>query len=107
MDYNFAFDDNGSPRAFGPDADKPLFSFLEGDVQGSDKVCQTLLELLTMVENTAQEREFNGNAHTVTMKHNHISIVNNYVETPPFITSLENFRAVLMAWRTFLLVQDE
>jgi len=65
---NLFFDSNGAPRARGPSSEKILMAFLEADVQGSDHICHDLMEDLTAIEdNYADSREFVGNAHSVVM----------------------------------------
>jgi hypothetical protein len=65
---NLFFDSNGAPRARGPSSEKILMAFLETDVQGSDHICHDLMEDLTAIEdNYADSREFVGNAHSVVM----------------------------------------
>lgn len=60
------FDSDGTPRARGPSSEKLLMAFLETDVQGSDHICHDLMDDLTAIEDqSADEREFIGNAHSV------------------------------------------
>jgi len=43
-------------------------TFLETDVQGSDHICHDLMDDITAIEDqSAESREFNGNAHSVVM----------------------------------------
>ena len=65
---NLFFDSNGSPRARGPSSEKLLMAFLEEDVQGSDHICHDLMDDITAIEDESSEsREFIGNAHSVVM----------------------------------------
>ncbi len=62
------FDPDGSPRARGPSSEKLLMAFLEADVQGSDHICHDLMDDITAIEDeSADSREFVGNAHSVVM----------------------------------------
>lgn len=62
------FDRDGAPRARGPSSEKLLMAFLEADVQGSDHICHDLMEDLIAIEDeSAESREFIGNAHSVVM----------------------------------------
>jgi len=65
---NLFFDSNGAPRARGPSSEKLLMAFLEEDVQGSDHICHDLMNDITAIEDeSADSREFIGNAHSVVM----------------------------------------
>jgi len=69
------FDSNGAPRARGPSSEKILMAFLEADVQGSDHICHDLMEDLTAIEdNYADSREFVGNAHSVVITSEGVTI---------------------------------
>lgn len=60
------FDRDGSPRARGPSSEKLLMEFLEADVQGSDHICNDLMnDLIAIEDESAESREFIGNAHSV------------------------------------------
>lgn len=73
--HKFYFDRDGTPRARGPTAERVLMSFLETDVQGSDHVCRDLMDDLEAVEDgTDDVREFTGNAHTVTLRKEGVTI---------------------------------
>jgi hypothetical protein len=64
--YKFFFDQTGTPRARGPAAEKPLMTYLELDVQGSDHICRDLMDDLTAIEDESDDsREFIGNAHCI------------------------------------------
>jgi len=63
---NLFFDTDGSPRARGPSSEKLLMAFLEADVQGSDHICHDIMDDITAIEDkSAESREFIGNAHSV------------------------------------------
>jgi len=65
---NLFFDSTGAPRARGPSSEKLLMAFLEQDVQGSDHICHDLMDDITAIEDeSADSREFIGNAHSVVM----------------------------------------
>jgi len=72
----FFFDNNGTPRARGPASERVLMTFLETDVQGSDHVCHDLMDDVTAIEDeTAETREFIGNAHSVTITPDGVHII--------------------------------
>lgn len=65
---NLFFDPDGAPRARGPSSEKLLMQFLETDVQGSDHICHDIMDDITAIEDqSAESREFIGNAHSVVM----------------------------------------
>lgn len=66
--HKFYFDKERVPRARGPVAEAILMSFLEADVQGSDHICHDLMDDMVAIEDGSDdEREFIGNAHSVTI----------------------------------------
>ncbi len=72
---NLFFDEDGSPRARGPASEKLLMAFLETDIQGSDYICNELINDITAIEDeSAESREFNGNAHSVTISAEGVTI---------------------------------
>ena len=88
--YKFYFDKSGSPCARGPAAEKPLMIFLELDVQGSDHICRDLMDDLTAVEDeTADSREFIGNAHCINITATGVTISENLppADAEPVIAS--------------------
>jgi len=122
----FYFDEQGSPCARGPQSEQMLMTFLETDVQGDDHICHDLMEDILAIESDAKEtREFTGNAHTVTMKHDEISIECHAMDddsdsddsetsgktektdkkTAPqnYTTSLRHFREIVEDWEAFIL----
>jgi len=119
----FYFDDQGSPCARGPQSEQLLMAFLETDVQGDDHICHDLMEDILAIESDAKEtREFIGNAHTVAMKHEEISIECHAMDhdtesddaTNPtqkdnndnpltYTTSLRHFREIVEDWEAFIL----
>jgi len=125
--HNFFFDPDGTPRARGPASEKPLMTFLELDVQGSDHICRDLMDDLTAVEDeTDDSREFNGNAHSVLITTEGVCITANQAplkdpstsaeadtaggnpmatppEGTPYLVGLKHFREVLEDWEAFIL----
>jgi len=72
---NLFFDSSGAPRARGPSSEKLLMAFLEEDVQGSDHICHDLMDDITAIEDeSADSREFIGNAHSVIMTADGVTI---------------------------------
>lgn len=107
--HKFFFDNDGSPKARGPAAEKTLMSFLETDVQGSDHICRDLMDDLTAIEDESDDlREFTGNAHTVLIKADGVSIVVNLpgaasTHAAAYEVPLKHFREVLEDWEAFIL----
>ena len=101
--HKFFFDQDGSPRARGPAAEKTLMTFLEVDVQGSDHICRDLMDDLTAIEDESDDsREFIGNAHTVTIAPAGVTIAGANIEEP-YLVPLKQFREVLEDWEAFIL----
>ena len=128
QNYKFFFDKSGTPCARGPAAEKPLMTFLEVDVQGSDHICRDLMNDLTAVEDGADDsRELIGNAHCITITPDGVRITANLpadnekstaadsttdadaqsestdVAPPAFEVGLKRFREVLEDWEAFIL----
>jgi len=124
------FDSDGSPRARGPSSEKILMAFLETDVQGSDHICHDLMDDLTAIEDeSADTREFVGNAHSVVINSDGVTIectildddepedrneadsaaaATGAVKSNPesntiYKTGLKHFREVLEDWEAFIL----
>ncbi len=131
---NFYFDNNGVPRARGKHSEKLLMSFLETDVQGSEYICQDLMNDLAAVEDeSADSREFIGNAHRVNITPDGVVITSNIEDdvadaqsptaaaaeniAPPvagqepdareYITSLKHFREIMEDWEAFILDEQD
>ena len=107
--HKFFFDKDGSPKARGPTAEKVLMTFLEVDVQGSDHICRDLMDDLTAIEDKSDDsREFIGNAHTVTIEPDGVTIES--ANTAPYNVPLKHFREILEDWEAFILddvIEDE
>ncbi len=72
------FDRDGTPKARGPSSEKILMAFLETDVQGSDHICHDLMDDITAIEDeSAESREFVGNAHCVVITAAGVTIERN------------------------------
>jgi len=120
----FYFDNHGVPRARGPHSERVLMSFLELDVQGSDYICHDLMNDLTAIEDeTADSREFIGNAHSVVIKPDGVIITLNIDNEPvesnsapqestaeelgEYRTGLKHFREILEDWEAFILDEQD
>lgn len=108
--------------------------FLELDVQGSDHICRDLMDDLTAVEDeSADSREFIGNAHYINITPKGVTISENLpsldaetivtsasdstptqsseaiqdeppvLDNPTFEVGLKRFREVLEDWEAFIL----
>jgi uncharacterized protein YacL (UPF0231 family) len=79
-------------------------SFLEEDIQGSDNSCQETLEIVQAVaEGKLSEWEGTGNAHTVTIKPNGVTIECIWDESLGVAElSLDDFRECLKEWLAFI-----
>ncbi|HBR95821.1 MAG TPA: hypothetical protein DD979_00370 [Gammaproteobacteria bacterium] len=100
----FFRNDNDIPCARGPVAEKILTVFLETDIQEDTIILQALLDDLWAVQNGhADAREFYGNAHTVTMTPETVTIQSEADETGPvYSTKLKHFHEVLLDWEAFI-----
>lgn len=107
--HKFFFNEQGSPCARGPYSEKTLMSFLENDVQGDDHICHDLMEDITAIEDeSADSREFIGNAHTVTLSQEGVAIETQHTEpTETYQTGLKHFREILEDWEAFILGDDD
>ena len=105
----FFFDRDGTPRARGPHSEQLLMSFLETDVQGSDHICHDIMDDLIAIEDgSATQREFEGNAHSVTLTPDGVTIETRAASpatTDPthYQTGLKHFRQILEDWEAFIL----
>ncbi len=106
---NFFFDRDGTPRARGPHSETILMTFLEVDVQGSEYICHDLMEDITAIEDqSADQREFAGNAHKVEITADGITIES--LEADPletYTTGLKHFREILEDWEAFILGDED
>ncbi len=124
----FFFDRDGTPKARGPGSERILMTFLEVDVQGSEYICHDLIDDVTAIEdNSAELREFSGNAHAVTITTQGVLIepmiesIANPTEpgtqrsehdnaatehsTPneQYTTGLKHFKEIMEDWEAFIL----
>jgi len=135
---NFYFDNHGVPRARGPHTERLLMNFLESDVQGSDYICHDLMNDLTAIEDeSAEVREFVGNAHSVLINAEGVVITCNVItddDSEPdsvdttkesdapatdkkddsdapveteYRTGLKHFREILADWEAFILDEQD
>ncbi len=100
----FYRDDNDMACAKGPVEEKLLTVFLETDIQEDTLLLQTLLDDLWAVENGhADMREFTGNAHTVIMTTDNVTIECTVdCDWSDYITSIKHFQEVLLNWEAFI-----
>ena len=110
----FYFDDAGTPCARGPQTEKLLMSFLETDIQGDDHICHDIMEDLHAIESeAAEEREFTGNAHSVSITSGGIKICCHAIEPAKgeaeelYETTLRHFREVIEDWEAFILGESD
>jgi hypothetical protein len=100
----FYRDDQHKACARGPLSEKGLCNFLETDIQDDESILQALLDDLWAVDNNhVTSREFFGNAHTVTMTSQSITINCEADETSQtYTTKLKHFHEVLLDWEAFI-----
>ena len=100
----FYRDDNDKPCARGPISERMLTIFLETDIQEDTIILQALLDDLWAVQNGhADSREFYGNAHTVTMTPETITIESEADdEAEVYTTKLKHFHEALLDWEAFI-----
>ncbi len=80
-------------------------AFLETDVQGSDHVLHDLMDDITAIEEgAAVDREFIGNAHSVTILSDGVTIESTIDgEDDEYKTGLKHFREILEDWEAFIM----
>lgn len=99
----FYRDDLDVARARGPVSEKLLTVFLETDLQDDTIALQALMDDLWAVEHgQADEREWTGNAHTVTMKPGEVVISCNADDHEDYVTKFKHFTEVLQDWEAFI-----
>lgn len=100
----FYRDDNDIPCARGPVNERLLTVFLETDIQEDTIILQALLDDLWAVQNGhADSREFYGNAHTVTMTPDAITIESEAdEESEKYTAKIKHFQEVLLDWEAFI-----
>jgi uncharacterized protein YacL (UPF0231 family) len=82
---------------------KLLGSYLTEDVQSSTTWCDELLSIINNVESGhIHEWEGTGNAHTLYINSDTVTITNEYTEEVLEGVSLSFFKKALMRWRTFI-----
>ncbi len=109
----FYFDQAGTPCARGPQTEKLLMTFLETDIQGDDHICHDIMEDLHAIESeAADEREFTGNAHSISMTPDGIKISCHAIEPADgeeeiYETTLRHFRQVIEDWEAFIIGESD
>lgn len=100
----FYRDQNDIPCARGPVSEKMLMVFLETDIQEDTIILSALLDDIWAVENGHTEsREFYGNAHTVIITPETVSIKSEADEDAEVYESkLKHFYEVLLDWEAFV-----
>ena len=100
----FFHDENNIPCARGPISERLLTIFLETDIQEDSLILSALLDDIWAVENGhADEREFYGNAHTVTLTAETVIIQSEVDEDAlSYSTKLKHFTEVLQDWEAFI-----
>ena len=82
---------------------KLLGSYLMEDVQNSTAWCDELIIIINDVESGhLDEWEGTGNAHTLHITGNHVTITNEYTEEVLQGISLRFFKEALIKWRNFI-----
>lgn len=105
----FFIDDDGNPRAVAAPPKQALGWFLEDDVQGAPNSCRLILEEIERVERGEIDMwEGTGNAHTVTVRPDGVTIVNEFADdSEPAEVSVDEFRVALTRWRDLILTLPE
>jgi len=95
-------DSYGFPRVEPNDVHPLVGLYMEQDIQGSPGTCDELLAILHEVERgTRSEWSGTGNAHTLTVKLDGISVANEWDESlGQARIPLDLFRQCIEAWRT-------
>ena len=100
----FYFDSHGFPRAEYSSPFQPLGWYLEQDVQGSTATCDEVLAICNDVINGEKnDWEGGGNAHTVSIEGNRVTIENEFAETDQvLVISIEDFKSAVRSWKQLL-----
>ncbi|MBX3417585.1 MAG: hypothetical protein KF851_08290 [Pirellulaceae bacterium] len=100
----FYFDSHGFPRAEYSPPFQPLGWYLEQDVQGSTETCDEVLAICYDVMNGEKnDWEGGGNAHTVSIVGNRVTIENEFAETDQvLVISIEDFSSAVRSWKQLL-----
>ena len=97
-------DSHGFPRVEPNDVHPLVGWYLEQDIQQSPATCDELLAILDEVEGGKRsEWSGTGNAHTLTIKPEEVSIVNEWDENHSQAQiPLSLFRQCIEVWRVFI-----
>jgi len=101
---NFYRDDNDMACARGPVDEQLLSVFLETDIQEDTLILQRILDDLWAVQNGHDDsREFSGNAHSVLMTPDKVTIHSDANEQlNDYTTNISHFHEVLLNWESFI-----
>ncbi len=90
--------------AKGPVEEHLLTVFLETDIQEDMLILQTLLDDIWAVKNNHDDmREFAGNAHTVIITSDEVTLESTLNESEPkYTTNINHFHEVLLNWEAFV-----
>ena len=102
-DLEFYYDDEGHPCVRGDD--ERLATFIQTDLQGSETV---LADLIAQLEGDAEQAEFNGNAHSLSITAKTVTIEANFDdEAPDRRIPRDEFTGQLKAWQDFLTSRND
>lgn len=99
-------DQHGYPRVDSAKSLEALGWFLEQDVQRSVSSCDEIIQIIESVQQGKLDFwEGTGNAHTVTIKPESVTIFNEFSDeiTPCLITTSE-FKDAVILWQEFIEV---
>jgi uncharacterized protein YacL (UPF0231 family) len=98
------FDSDGFPRAEFSPPFQPLGCYLEQDVQGSIATCEEVLaNCVDVINGEKNDWEGGGNAHTVSVERNRVTIENDFAETGQvLVISIEDFMSAVRLWKQLL-----
>jgi hypothetical protein len=101
-DLKLGYDDHGWRRATVPEGYHPVSDLLEGDIQGSENVCDIYLEYFHAVRSGARETwEGTGNACTLTLTSETARIDNEFSDESCSLP-IEALQTMIEAWKAFV-----
>ena len=96
----FYIDQFGSPKIDVSPKDEALAGFLESDVQASLTSCHEILSVIKEIQlGIINSCERTGNSYTADIKHDVVSIVNNFSDSIPVCNiTIEEFKSAVQDW---------
>ena len=102
-------DSKGMRRVDANDVHPLIGPYLEQDIQNSWRGCDCLLQVIEDMSSGKQEEwKGTGNAHTLTIRDNKVTIENDWDDSMGTANiSLSVFRECVLAWREFVTEEEK